>query len=111
MTSFCFSSVQLSGRTSILKQKEFFGRIIGSSLSQNHSPSEWFSLYNKSPGCKPGLSVSGFFERFLYTNGRVCYFEGLHHHKNKKNGKECHRSQNKPGQNEDKNQHVSQLIP
>lgn len=45
MTSFCFF-VQLADRTLILKQKEFFVFMIASRLFLNHSPSEWFSLYN-----------------------------------------------------------------
>ena len=46
MTSFCFF-VQLADRALILKQKEFFVFIIAIRLLLNHSPSEWFSVYNK----------------------------------------------------------------
>ena len=48
MTSLYFF-VQPPDRTSILAKGVFLVLIIGRSLLLNHSPSEWFSLYNKKP--------------------------------------------------------------
>ena len=46
MTSLCFV-VQLADRTSILRKGSFFVIIIATRLLLNHSPSEWFSVYNE----------------------------------------------------------------
>jgi hypothetical protein len=41
--------VQLADRIFIIAKGVLFVRIIDKSLLLNHSPSEWFSLYNKKP--------------------------------------------------------------
>lgn len=43
------SVVQLADRTFILSKGSFFVYIIAIRLLLNHSPSEWFSDYNKNP--------------------------------------------------------------
>ena len=49
--------MQLADRTLILKQKEFFVFIIATRLLWNHSPSEWFSLYKKTPPIMAAYSI------------------------------------------------------